>query len=304
MGPLRLKLPATSANLGPGFDALGLAMDFHLHVHATAADAFTIKASGRDAAQVAQIEHNLILETYQDVLAKHGTAAPALSLEAKNEIPLGMGCGSSAAALVAGVALANHFGRLGWTRDQVLTEASVREGHPDNVAACVLGGLTVSAMSTARAAPSVSAVSLTPSVAWKLIVAMPDTSLSTSKARALLPESYSRADAITNVQNAALLTAAFATGRGDLLAAAMQDRLHQPYRSSACPLLKVLLPLAGSDGVLGVALSGAGPSVLVVAEHGAKIDCMDEAIRKHAREAGLVATTLCTEIAAGAEIGC
>ncbi len=162
-----------------------------------------------------------------------------------------MGCGSSAAALLAGVLLANHFGDLGWTGYQAMEEACRREGHPDNVAACWLGGMTVSA---ATASPEDAETIATASFAnagersdWKLLLVIPPASLSTEKARALLPAAYSRADAVTNVQNTALLVSAFALGRADLLRTAMQDRIHQPYRAAVCPLLPRLLPLAGKS---------------------------------------------------------
>ena len=144
--PLHLRLPATSANLGPGFDALGLAMALYLTIDATVSECFTINATGRNADLCAQLDRNLILTTYMDVLANVGVLAPRLHLQIHNEIPIGMGCGSSAAALLAGVLLANHFGNLDWTSQQILEEACRREGHPDNVAACFLGGMTASAM--------------------------------------------------------------------------------------------------------------------------------------------------------------
>ncbi|AFL89430.1 homoserine kinase [Terriglobus roseus DSM 18391] len=305
--PIKLKLPATSANLGPGFDALGLAMDFALHIEAREAaegEGFSIKASGRNAAQTGDVADSLVLETYKSVLTGQGIDPMPLHLDLNNEIPLGMGCGSSAAALVAGVALASHFGGLGWTREQVLTEASLREGHPDNVAACVLGGLTVSSMLTPDDGPPIiDALSITPPVRWPLLVVMPDASLSTKKARALLPESYSKADAIANVQRVSMLTAAFAQGRGDLLARAMDDRMHQPYRSAACPLLPKLLPLAGHHGILGVALSGAGPSVLLILRSVADFEqaknAVEECLTSGERLAGVV---LPTEVALGAKI--
>jgi homoserine kinase len=254
-----LKVPATSANLGPGFDALGLAMRLYLEVEAAAAEEFSIAAEGRDAALVQSLERNLMVETYREL----APAGPALELRIANGIPLGMGCGSSAAALVAGVMLANHFGELGMSREDVMTEASRREGHPDNVAACVLGGFTASsAMTSGR----LTAVSLGADLPWRLVLALPPASLATSEARALLPASYSRADAVANVQATALLVAAFALGRSELLLAGTRDRLHQPYRAAACPVLERLLPLAGRDGVLSVTLSGAGPSVLLVLE--------------------------------------
>jgi homoserine kinase len=260
--PLHLRLPATSANLGPGFDALGLAMALYLTVDAAPAEDFHIEATGRNADLCARLEDNVILTTYMDVLANAGILAQGLHLQLNNEIPLGMGCGSSAVALLAGVLLANHFGSLNWTARQILEEACRREGHPDNVAACFLGGMTASALTKEGLVTATLGQNLT----WKLLLALPASSLSTKKARALLPGHYSREDAVANVQATALLVAAFAQGRGDLLRTAMQDRLHQPYRMKACPLLPLLQPLTEDPAILGVALSGAGPSVLLIAE--------------------------------------
>lgn len=262
--PLHLRLPATSANLGPGFDALGLAMALYLTIDASLAEGegFRIEATGRNADLCARLENNLILTTYIDVLANVGVFAHRLHLKLHNEIPLGMGCGSSASALLAGVLLANHFGGLNWTNQQILEEACSREGHPDNVAACYLGGMTVSAVKQARVLTATCGQNLT----WGLTLALPSASLATPKARALLPATYSREDAVANIQSTALLVAAFAQGRGDLLRTAMQDSLHQPYRMEACPLLALLLPLNENPAILGVALSGAGPSVLLITE--------------------------------------
>lgn len=262
---LHLRLPATSANLGPGFDALGLAMSIYLTIDAVEAGAFRIDATGRNADLCGDVENSLILSTYKSVLAANDRPVVPLYLELENEIPLGMGCGSSAAALLAGVLLAEHFGDLDWGAQQILEEACRREGHPDNVAACYLGGMTASSESRGRVLTATCGKNLT----WNLMVALPLVSLATEKARALLPPTYSRADAVANVQNTALLVSAFALNRGDLLRTAMQDRIHQPYRMEACPLLDRLLPLAGTSGILGVALSGAGPSVLIIAEKAA-----------------------------------
>lgn len=255
----KLRLPATSANLGPGFDAVGLAMSLYLTLEAETAGAFSIEASGRDAVVTGDVGRSLVLRTYRDVLEAAGKPVTPLRIRVESEIPLGMGCGSSATALLAGVALADAFGGLGLGDAGIVDEASRREGHPDNVAACWYGGFTVSALKDGR----VEAATFAGNPEWRLLLALQATSLATKKARALLPESYPKADAVFNVQRAALLTAAFAQGRMELLATAMEDRIHQPYRLEACPLLKVLLPLSGTDDVAGVALSGAGPSVLL-----------------------------------------
>jgi homoserine kinase len=279
--PLHLRLPATSANLGPGFDALGLAMALYLTIDAALAEGFHIDATGRNADLCANLEDNLILTTYIDVLANAGILAPGLHLQLQNEIPLGMGCGSSAAALLAGVLLANHFGQLHWTDQQILEEACRREGHPDNVAACYLGGMTASALTK----EGVVTATFGQDLAWNLLLALPAVSLSTKKARALLPDHYSREDAVANIQATALLVAAFAQGRGDLLRTAMRDRVHQPYRMEACPLLAKLLPLAENPAILGVALSGAGPSVLLISD--TTVPEVDSIIRQAAADAEL-----------------
>ena len=293
IGPLHLRLPATSANLGPGFDALGLAMALYLTIDATIADSFHIDATGRNADLCARLEDNLILTTYVDVLACVGRLAPALHLQLANEIPLGMGCGSSAAALLAGVLLANHFGDLKWSSQQILQEACRREGHPDNVAACSLGGMTASALSKNEVVTATCGENLT----WNLLLALPSASLATEKARALLPSTYSREDAVANIQSTALLVAAFAQNRSDLLSTAMRDRIHQPYRMEACPLLPLLLPLTESPGVFGVALSGAGPSVILIVESAA-VSALIPIIRQAAGDERL--EILQTTIAAGA----
>jgi homoserine kinase len=277
--PLCLRLPATSANLGPGFDTLGLAMALYLSIEAIPAEEFRIDATGRNADLCGRLEHNLILTTYMDVLANAGILAPCLHLQLHNAIPLGMGCGSSAAALLAGILLANHFGKLNWTDQQILEEASRREGHPDNVAACYLGGMTASCLTKDALVTATFGYELN----WKLLLAVPGASFSTKKARALLPEHYSREDAVANVQSTALLIAAFAQSRGDLLRVAMRDRLHQPYRAKACPLLPLLLPMVEHPGVLGVALSGAGPSVLLITANRTPAT-LDGAIRLAAKD--------------------
>jgi homoserine kinase len=268
---LRLSLPATSANLGPGFDAVGLALSMRLTIEARPAAAFQIEATGRDAALCGALEHNLILDTYRDVLAQVGGKEVPMHLKLHNEIPLGMGCGSSAAALLAGVALADHFGGLRLGDERIVAEASRREGHPDNVAACWYGGFTVSAQDGESVTVASFGLDVEKTGGWEMLLAVQPTSLATTKARALLPESYSKADAIFNVQRASLLVAAFAQGRVDLLKTAMQDRMHQPYRAEACPLLERLLPLMDEAEVAGVVLSGAGPSVLVFLAEGTTV---------------------------------
>jgi homoserine kinase len=257
---IRLRLPATSANLGPGFDAAAVALDFFLEIDAEPAAEFSIAATGRNRERCSRLDDNLILESYTGLLESHGKPVVPLAIRMVNGIPLGMGCGSSAAGRLAAIVLAVHFGRLGWSSERILEEACALEGHPDNAAACWLGGFVAAAFE----GRTVHVARVVPPSEWRAIVVLPAEPLATSKARAVLPASYSRADVVANIQSAALLGLAFAQARTDLLRIAMKDRIHQPYRAPICPLLPPLLPLAGDHGILGAALSGAGPAVLVV----------------------------------------
>jgi homoserine kinase len=257
---LSLALPATSANLGPAFDAAALAMDFYIKIDARVAEAFSITATGRDQEICGKLQDHLILNTYREVLEAAARPPIPLSLKIANHIPIGKGCGSSAAARLSGIALAVHFGHLRWTDAQIVGEASRREHHPDNSSACWMGGITVARMSSESEAQ---VICVRPKGTWPLLLAVPEQALLTEEARRVLPAHYSRADAVTNIQNSMLLLAAFTQERPDVLSAALEDRIHQPYRAALCPLLPCLEELKGKDGILGAALSGAGPSVLI-----------------------------------------
>jgi homoserine kinase len=296
--PLRLRLPATSANLGPGFDAVAVALDFYLEIEAEPAAEFSITATGRDAERCARLDDNLILETYKNQLAAEGRAVVPLAIRMNNGIPLGMGCGSSAAGRLAAIALAVHFGELGWgpdrITDRIIEEAYLLEGHPDNVAACWLGGFVAAACEGRK----VQAAQVTPPDHWRAIVALPAEPLATSKARAVLPALYSMADAVANIQSSTLLALAFAQGRGNLLQLAMRDRIHQPWRAPICTLLPPLLGLVGKHGILGAALSGAGPAVLVIVAGENSLEPASDAIRQAAAQP--VELLHCRFVSAGA----
>src|SRR5215471_14155301 len=229
--PFRISLPATSANLGPAFDAAALAMDFYIRLRASAAQEFSLRAIGRDEEICGALPNHLILSTYREVLRSAGRDVTPIALHIQNDIPIGKGCGSSAAARLAGIALANHFGRLRWSDAQIIGEASRREHHPDNASACWMGGLTVARMSGESEAQ---VAVIRPKGKWPLLLAIPAQPLSTEEARRALPAQYSRADAVTNVQNSMLLLAAFVQGSPDFLSAALEDRIHQPYRAPLC----------------------------------------------------------------------
>jgi homoserine kinase len=272
---LRLRLPATSANLGPGFDAVAVALDFYLELDAEPAAEFSISATGRDADRCSRIEDNLILETYKAILVSNDRPIVPLAIRMRNGIPLAMGCGSSAAGRLAAIALAVHFGQLSWGTERILYEAYLLEGHPDNVAACWLGGFVAAACD----GNIVRAAQVAPPAQWRAILVLPADPLPTSKARAVLPATYPLNDVVANIQSVAMLGLAFAQARGDLLGIAMSDRIHQPYRAPICSLLPLLLPLVGAHGILGAALSGAGPAVLVIVESERALDPASDAIR-------------------------
>lgn len=297
--PLRLRLPATSANLGPGFDAAAVALDLFLEIEAEEATAFSIHATGRDAERCARLENNLILEIYKRLLLEHGRSVTPLAIRMANEIPLGMGCGSSAAGRLAAILMAVHFGKLSWTSEQILEEACALEGHPDNAVACLVGGF----VTAANEGRTIHYARVSPPAEWRAIIVLPADPLATSKARAVLPESYSRADAVANVQAVSLLGLAFAQGRGDLLRVAMKDRLHQPYREPICPLLPCLLPLAGNNGILGAALSGAGPAMLVIVDGERSVIPASALIRNAISDLPEAELLVCRFELAGAEAG-
>jgi homoserine kinase len=281
-----IRIPATSANLGPGFDALGMALSIYLECRFRPAEKLVIRATGRDASMIPLSEENLIWQTAISVAQGQGRPLPAIELEVHNDIPIGKGLGSSAAALVAGVLIADEVLGLEWDRHRILDEAARIEGHPDNVSACVLGSIVASAIDGEGITR---AVSLQLPTRYGVAVVVPDFILPTSEARAVLPLTYSRADAVFNIQRSALLIAAMLTRTTDAFRAALEDKLHQPYREKLVPGLHEMLRLR-ADGLLGCSLSGAGPSVLVFYERGSEAVCerFQEIWKSHGHESQIL----------------
>lgn len=279
----RVRVPASSANLGPGFDAIGLALDLHLTCSFRRAERLCIGVRGIDACGIPNDESNLIWRTALTVASDVGGRLPPICLDIDNAIPLGKGLGSSAAALTAGVVIAHQLLELNWPRLKILDEAARIEGHPDNVAACVLGSIVASTIDSNGLTHAVR-VELPSS--YEVAVVVPDFALSTPEARAVLPDTYSRTDVVFNVQRSALLMAALCTGSTDSFSAALEDRIHQPYRAKLIPGFSEMLQLK-APGLLGCALSGAGPSVLVFFERGKEEipSLFEDIFRKHGRGA-------------------
>jgi len=286
-----VRVPASSANLGPGFDALGLALGVYLTCRFRRSDTLAIRTSGRDAAQIPAGPDNLIWQTTVAVGKSLGMPVPPIELEIVNDIPIGKGMGSSAAALTAGVVIADHLLDLNWKPLRILDEAARLEGHPDNVAPCTLGSIVASAIDSGGVTRS---IRLDLPKRFGIAVVVPDFDLPTSLARSVLPDSYSRADAVFNVQRASLLIAALATGSIWAFPAALEDRFHQPYRAPLVPGLEEILKLR-APGLLGCVLSGAGPSILVFYEQGSESVC--DLVRQIYRLHGHESETLFANIA-------
>lgn len=265
------RVPATSANLGPGFDAIGLAVDLQLQVRASLAsrDQLDYRGDGQGGGKgrVPDSPNNLIHQGFRAVYAALGQTAPTVRFEVDNAIPLARGLGSSSAALVAGAAIADAFNDERFGRDEVFRLTAAFEGHPDNVAPAVYGGLTVAAADSNGAFVG---TSLPLPSSWRLLFGVPDFELATSAARAVLPSEYSRAEVVLTSSRAALWVAAAALDQPELLRTASLDVLHQPYRERLVPGLTTASAKLRELGVYAAFLSGAGPTLGVV--------CSDELV--------------------------
>jgi homoserine kinase len=257
-----VKVPASTANLGPGFDSLGMALSLYAWVSLTPSSATRITLHGDNLDGVAQDKTNLIYEVAQAVFGRAGFDIPELDIAIRSDIPLTRGLGSSAAAIIGALVAANALVGDPLSIDELFQMATAIEKHPDNVGASLFGGIIVSAWDGARA----EYVRFDPPEGMAVLAAIPQFELSTKKARNVLPENLSLADAVFNVTHSSLLTAALATGRLDLLRFAMRDRLHQPYRAALIPGMETVLREACDHGALGAVLSGAGPTLLLLAE--------------------------------------
>ena len=269
MSSIVVRAPATSANLGAGFDCLGLALDLWNEVVATPG-----QVSADDAS-------NLILRAARATYDQVGARYPGFVLQCTNRIIFNRGLGSSAAAISCGILLANAC--LGNPLDTAaqLDLATRLEGHPDNVTPCLLGGLRV-----ALRAEDGRVLQVGVPLAMRLttVCFVPDTHIPTPHARGLLPATVPYADAVFNVARSSLLVAALASGRAELLAEATRDRLHQPFRLPLFPAGATLLEAAMQAGALGAFISGAGPTVLALCGDDASVASVSAGLERAARE--------------------
>ena len=259
---VHVRVPATSANLGPGFDALGLALALHNEVVAEEGDGVSVKVEGEGADRLARDRGNVVARGVKLAYEAAGRAFKGCALECVNRIPTSRGLGSSAAAWVGGLVAGNALLGSPLSRDALLGLAARADGHPDNVAAALFGGLTVSC-GTPEGVTTVT-LPVTKSLSW--VVLVPEVTSATAEARALLPRSVPREDAVFNVQRVALLLAGLQAELPAALSVALEDRLHQPYRLKLFPWMPDVATAARTAGALGCVLSGAGPSLLAVVD--------------------------------------
>ncbi|MGD9495953.1 MAG: homoserine kinase [Armatimonadota bacterium] len=250
-------VPATTANLGPGYDCLGLALGLHNEVTLTAADTLSVHIEGEGAGSLARDASHLVLVAAAAACAAAQREMPPLALHQVNRIPLARGLGSSSAAIVGGIVGANELLGLGLTPARMLDIATAVEGHPDNVAPALLGGLTVCC--TAPGEVLVERLEVAPGLAC--VVAIPDFEVATHEARRVLPDLVPHADAVFNLCRTGLLVAALVCGDFARLGEVMRDRLHQPYRAPLVPGMDEAIAAALDAGAHGAALSGSGPTV-------------------------------------------
>lgn len=280
-----IAVPASVANLGPGFDILALAVQLQNDVTAetAAGDRLTVDPGPDAADELRDPARNLVTRAYLHACAALGVTAVGASFRCVNRIPFGRGLGSSAAAALAGVLAAVALHRAPWDEQAVLDSVAELEGHRDNAAAALLGGLAI-------CAPDAPAVRMDVPDELRVVMFVPDSELATHQARTVVPASFTRADAVFNASRCALLVRALALREYETLGTAMDDRWHQPARSTLLPALMPLIAAARDAGAVGAALAGAGPSVAAISagDH----DRVGQALRDRAAELGVEGSVL------------
>jgi len=261
---ITVKVPATTANLGPGFDCIGAALKLYNQFEFTTldVDGLIIQVSGMEAEKVQTDESNLLYQAFVKLYTYIEQTPPSVKIEIKLGVPLSRGLGSSATAIVGGLVAANELAGRPLSELEVMKLAIAMEGHPDNVVPALLGGCRLAATSN---------------IGWEIgdipwhrhilaVVAIPDFELSTSEARKVLPTEISRDDAIFNISHFGLLLRGLATNREEWLKAALQDKLHQPYRQALIPGYDAVNTAAINAGAYGMVISGAGPTLLALVD--------------------------------------
>nr|WP_145163055.1 homoserine kinase [Paenibacillus terrae] len=259
---VRVKIPASTANLGPGFDTLGMALSLYAWIEMKEAEQTVFHLYGDEMQGIPRDKSNLLYQVAQQVFERAGVQVPELEISMYSDIPLTRGLGSSATAIVGALAAANALIGSPLSKAELFDMATGIEDHPDNVGASLYGGIITAIWDGVHA----ECIRFDPPEDMEVLVVVPDFELQTSEARKVLPDHISRKDAVYNVCRASFLVGALASGRMDLIGNAMSDRLHQPYRAPLIPGMIRILEEAGNHGALGVALSGAGPTLLALVD--------------------------------------
>ncbi|MBI4300975.1 MAG: homoserine kinase [Chloroflexi bacterium] len=278
-------VPATSANLGPGFDCLGLALNIYNDITLVKSPEASISITGEGANNLPRDEQNRVYQAIATFYQKLNEPMPSISLSCHNEIPLRRGLGSSAAAVVGGLVAANLFCHQPLSKQQLLQLAVRLEGHPDNVAPALLGGCQI----VVQEEDDITTASVPLPSDLKAVLFIPDLEMPTDESRRLLPPLVSREDAVYNIGRAALLSLALSTGQVQYLRQATQDRLHQPARQDLFPAMSAIFAAALEAGALGVFLSGGGSTILALTLD--KGEAIAQAMTEAARGAGVAGRT-------------
>lgn len=257
---IKIQIPATSANLGAGFDALGLALSFYNYAEMEENDVIDI--SSTDGLDVPCDKNNLIYKSVKDLYDVCGKTLKGLTLRQTSNIPMTRGLGSSSACIIAGLVGANTMLGNPLTKDDLVDLAAQIEGHPDNTAPALLGGIVTAVFDGKK----VHWVKQEVYTKLKFVALIPDFELKTEKARACLPKEISHKDAVYNLSRAALFSASLLTGKFENLRTAVHDRLHQPYRMELIPNCREVFDIAYNHGAYGVYISGAGPTVMAIVD--------------------------------------
>jgi homoserine kinase len=284
-------VPGSTANLGSGFDTFGLALQIYLTVDVeVSGDKLKIQCSGQGEAELPADDRHLVYRAIECVFRKAGKPVPGMTVKAHNDIPLSRGLGSSGAATVAGLAIGAKLSGAGLSDADILTMANTFEGHPENAASSYLGGLTINCVDE----DSVFCRKVQVDSSLKAVLLIPEVRVSTEAARKVLPECIEQGDAIFNLQRTALLAHAFLLRDYSLLRIAVQDRLHQPYRSELIPGFAAFEQTAYQNGALAMAISGSGSTLICFTNDRAEV--LHEAWRRQAERIALAATTTVLDI--------
>jgi homoserine kinase len=261
---VKVRIPGTTANCGPGFDSVGIACTVYnsLELKLTEIEQVVIEIEGEGQGHIPTDENNIVLQAVQAVLDRVGKSYQGIFIKLINQIPLARGLGSSAAAIVGGLVAANAVTGNQLSKEELFSMATAIEGHPDNVAPAIFGGITVSVMQDNQ--PSY--LRFIPEGKLSMVVAVPEFNLSTHAARQVLPQTVSHKDAIFNISRVAILIGALCKGEFHHLRYALEDKLHQPYRQHLIPGMQQVFDAAIDQGAYGAAVSGAGPCLIAFSQ--------------------------------------